>query len=101
MWFVDWLRRTNITVSGYPKKYRCAQPADMFLFKFLDKFIMNPKPISITIYNKSVVFKIIRVGYRCIVVTDTIGNLQTTGFGALQRNLKRKKGTTVYSSYRF
>jgi hypothetical protein len=29
MWFVDWLRRTNITVSGYPKKYRCAQPADM------------------------------------------------------------------------
>jgi hypothetical protein len=44
---------------------------------------MNPKTISITIYNKSLIFNIIRVGYRCIVVTDTIGNLQTTRFGAL------------------
>jgi hypothetical protein len=57
------------------------QSYSLFLFKLLDKFIMNPKTISITIYNKSVVFKIIRVGYRCIVVTDTIGNLRTTGFG--------------------
>ena len=29
MWFVDWLRRTHITVYGYPAKYKCVQPADM------------------------------------------------------------------------
>ena len=29
MWFVDWLRRTSITVPGYPAKYKCVQPAAM------------------------------------------------------------------------
>ena len=29
MWFGDWLRRTHITVPGYPEKYKCVQPADM------------------------------------------------------------------------
>ncbi|XP_052069174.1 uncharacterized protein LOC127708363 [Mytilus californianus] len=29
MWFVNWLRTTNVTVIQYPYQYYCTQPAEL------------------------------------------------------------------------